>query len=462
MTNRGIFTSALVALSLGGIVAGGLLLPQAISPAQAQQRNFIVPSAHPFPRYNQLNAGNRNVYPDTEWANIVYKGVPRRKETCLAVVMLMIEHARGNRHYRVGREIPWSDTVGVSQPISGVGGGDSNNRFNGAKVVAQLNSGNPVILQTNDIDPQHFILAVGVDVAGRIIAHDPLGDDASAIQGRLVKVDPATGVVTGGTLDYTIHNYRLVDFAKGAAASPKTAAVPAARSPAPSPAPSPAASPAVRAPQVPATPDAVGPGGTREPGPEQSGTRVTLQWRAVEGATDYDLGVRDLASNRLVFDRRVNGTSQRVTLDPGRRYRWNVAACNAAGCSRFTAPLYFAMGNASTQSRGGSSGSGAPASGAVAIPAVPRGLSPGRSSEPGPQMKIDTVTLQWAEVPGASHYELRIRDIAARRTSAVGPLRQRFHLYRMTRGASYRWEVKACNSAGCSDWSQRQYFTAPR
>jgi hypothetical protein len=198
----------------------------------------------------------------------------------------------------------------------------------------------------------------------------------------------------------------------------------------------------------------MGPGATREPGPEQSGTRVTLEWRAVSGATEYDLGVRDMVTNRLVFDRRVAGTSQRVTLEPGKRYRWNVAACNAAGCSRFTAPLHFTIGNAS----GGGGGGG---SVAAAVPDIPRGLTPGRSSEPGQKMKIASVTLQWAEVAGASHYEVQIRDLAAKRNTTVGPLRQRFHILKMKAGASYRWSVRACNANGCSAWSDRLFVTAP-
>jgi len=51
--------------------------------------------------------------------------------------------------------------------------------------------------------------------------------------------------------------------------------------------------------------------------------------------------VRDVASGELVVDVQVNGTSRTVSLTAGRSYRWNVAACNRSGCSRYTGALYF-------------------------------------------------------------------------------------------------------------------------
>jgi hypothetical protein len=51
--------------------------------------------------------------------------------------------------------------------------------------------------------------------------------------------------------------------------------------------------------------------------------------------------VRDMISNQLVVDTTTSGTFYVAGLSAGRRYRWNVAACNSAGCSSFTTPLYF-------------------------------------------------------------------------------------------------------------------------
>jgi hypothetical protein len=83
------------------------------------------------------------------------------------------------------------------------------------------------------------------------------------------------------------------------------------------------------------------PGSTSSPGPTMSSSTVTLSWGASSGATYYDLGVRDMVTNQLVVDTTTSSRSYSVTLTPGRQYRWNVAACNSAGCSSFTTALYF-------------------------------------------------------------------------------------------------------------------------
>src|SRR3989304_3315638 len=75
------------------------------------------------------------------------------------------------------------------------------------------------------------------------------------------------------------------------------------------------------------------PGSTSSPGPTTSSTTVTLSWSASSGATSYGLGVRDVASGQLVVDTNVNGTSYTASLSAGKQYRWNVNACNSAGCS---------------------------------------------------------------------------------------------------------------------------------
>jgi hypothetical protein len=60
------------------------------------------------------------------------------------------------------------------------------------------------------------------------------------------------------------------------------------------------------------------------------------------GATRYDLGVTDIAAGVLVVDNtNVTGTSLTVTLSAGKQYRWNLRACNSAGCSSFTTLRYF-------------------------------------------------------------------------------------------------------------------------
>ncbi len=94
---------------------------------------------------------------------------------------------------------------------------------------------------------------------------------------------------------------------------------------------------------VPATPTNPTPGSTTSPGPTLTSTTVTLSWSASAGATYYDLGVRDMSTNVLVVDATTPNTTYTVTLEAGKTYRWNVAAVNSAGFSKYTTLLYFTI-----------------------------------------------------------------------------------------------------------------------
>ena len=92
---------------------------------------------------------------------------------------------------------------------------------------------------------------------------------------------------------------------------------------------------------VPVMPSGNTPGTTASPGPVQASSSVTLRWNAVSNTTYYSVGVRDLATNALVVSATTNSPSYVASLNAGKPYRWNVAACNASGCSSYTTVLYF-------------------------------------------------------------------------------------------------------------------------
>lgn len=92
---------------------------------------------------------------------------------------------------------------------------------------------------------------------------------------------------------------------------------------------------------TPRIPSAPSPGTPLSPGEAMDDATMVLKWRPVDGATSYDLGIRDMLTGQLVVDRRVDSASYSAHLIAGRRYRWNVAACNSRGCSNFTTPMYF-------------------------------------------------------------------------------------------------------------------------
>jgi hypothetical protein len=85
------------------------------------------------------------------------------------------------------------------------------------------------------------------------------------------------------------------------------------------------------------------------PGVIVSGNRVTISWSAVSGATEFDFGIRDTTTNQFIVDTQTSGRSYTVPIERGKTYRWNVRACNAAGCSAFTSPLFFQTEGAANQ-----------------------------------------------------------------------------------------------------------------
>ena len=109
----------------------------------------------------------------------------------------------------------------------------------------------------------------------------------------------------------------------------------------------------------PGVPRSASPGSSSSPGAVVTGSRVTILWSSVSGATEYDFGIRDMTSNQLVADTQTGATSYTARIEKGRVYRWNVRACNSTGCSAFTVPLYFqsessALAGEMTQSSTGS------------------------------------------------------------------------------------------------------------
>jgi hypothetical protein len=55
-----------------------------------------------------------------------------------------------------------------------------------------------------------------------------------------------------------------------------------------------------------------------------------------------------LGSGSLVVDTTTSTPSYSLNLLNGEQYRWNAAACNAAGCSSYAAPLYFQTPSSNT------------------------------------------------------------------------------------------------------------------
>jgi uncharacterized protein YegP (UPF0339 family) len=194
---------------------------------------------------------------------------------------------------------------------------------------------------------------------------------------------------------------------------------------------------------IPGSPTNTSPGTTTGPGPTQSSSTVGMSWSASSGATYYSLGVRDLTSNVLVVDTTTSSTSYSAGLTSGRQYRWNVAACNSAGCSSFTTDLYFQT----------------PSS--ITIPAMPTGTSPGTTSGPGPTQSGSTVSVSWSASSGATYYSLGVRNMSTNVLVINTTTTSTSYSASLTSGGQFRWNVAACNTAGCSSFTTDLYFQTP-
>jgi hypothetical protein len=92
---------------------------------------------------------------------------------------------------------------------------------------------------------------------------------------------------------------------------------------------------------VPAIPSLISPGTATAPGTILSNTAASLSWSGDASASYYAVAVRDVGSGVLVLNTTTKTPSYSLNLLEGKQYRWNAAACNAAGCSNYAAPLYF-------------------------------------------------------------------------------------------------------------------------
>lgn len=160
-----------------------------------------------FPLYDQLDSENLTLYASTEWAEGLdtYDGKPRKKLTCLSVVYAMIEHARGRSNYRVGPST-YRDANGA-QWISGVESGQEREP-DIEKLEREIQDGNPVILraQSEAVGPNHFVLAIGIDADGNVVANDPW-------RGLRIKINPVTWELAGGRVgNFGVVKMRFVAF----------------------------------------------------------------------------------------------------------------------------------------------------------------------------------------------------------------------------------------------------------
>jgi hypothetical protein len=192
-------------------------------------------------------------------------------------------------------------------------------------------------------------------------------------------------------------------------------------------------------------------------------SEVRLSWNRVSGASNYQLTIEQRSGSRYRQVAEADTASRAVTLrfqsDSG-DYRWNVRACNSSGCSAY-ASATFTHGSSSTDTNTGSTNTGSTNTGSTntgstssGTLSVPAGLRPATSSV----ISDDTPSMSWNSVSGATQYGFRMltHDGNAWQTYVSEQMvsSNRVSTTLRTNERWYAFSVRACNSSGCSDWTE--------
>ena len=202
-------------------------------------------------------------------------------------------------------------------------------------------------------------------------------------------------------------------------------------------------------------PTNLSPGSISAPGPTLTTLTPKLSWSKVSNATYYRVyvSVEPYGTGNLVFwdEQYYGGNSITIPsgkLQWGKKYRWNIQACNSAGYSEHSDTLYF-----NTQVT-------------VQTPSPPTGLSPGHILEAFAST-IYTLTpkLSWSKVSNATYYRVYV-SVEPYGTGNLVFWDEQYYggnsitipSGKLQWGKKYRWNIQACNSAGYSEHSDTLYF----
>ncbi len=162
---------------------------------------------------------------------------------------------------------------------------------------------------------------------------------------------------------------------------------------------------------------------------------IYLTWRGVEGATFYEVqrAATETGPYAPVGTSATPSFQDRVGRENEGKWFWyRVRACNAAGCGPWSGPVRGYAGR----------------------PPKPLGVQASDGTYP------DIIRIEWEPVPGANVYQLYREpspDPGCRGLCVVASnLKTNFYEDRNVRvGLRYTYAVRACNSYGCSELSER-------
>ena len=156
---------------------------------------------------------------------------------------------------------------------------------------------------------------------------------------------------------------------------------------------------------------------------------IVATWNAVDGATAYDIRIKQGSSGSYTVTEDITGTQHTFTgLTASTDYRFSIRAKNGSGTSEWSLD-----NRVDTK---------APAP----KPATPTGLAGSAGS--------GQVTLTWTAVTAAVDYDIRYKIGAlGSYTTITGVTGTRRIITGLTNGSDYRFEIRSSNANGDSPWS---------
>jgi YD repeat-containing protein len=169
--------------------------------------------------------------------------------------------------------------------------------------------------------------------------------------------------------------------------------------------------------------------------PSNSTGSYTVTWNGVATATTYELQERVNGGAWLTIASNSGATSKTVSGKPNGTYSYQARACNGSGCSAYSAIV----------------------STTVTLPPPPTPTLTARYAVTQIPPIYTTFTMSWTSSSGATSYELQRIANGTATTIYQGSLAG----YQYTNsgggplinGVMPKFQVRACNSGGCSAWS---------
>lgn len=158
-------------------------------------------------------------------------------------------------------------------------------------------------------------------------------------------------------------------------------------------------------------------------------SKIILTWRAVEGASFYEIARAQAPDGEYQLIGTTSSTSFVDEVEEGKWYWYRVRACNAAGRGPWSEP----------------------ARGYAGHPPAPQNVQASDGVYP------DKIVVAWEAIPGASYYQLFRDPGASQNCQGLCYLKEvegpPYEDREVRVGLIYRYAVRACNGHGCSELS---------